>query len=531
MNAAILRAPGAVRVPAARTGLVSKSSRTRVGTATTCRQAKPALSMGFAPLAASRKRGSVATNTRAIALTDVLRPGAPKRIVESEQLPKEIRDPVMDSIQSLGGKCTVGDVASAAGVKLSDAENAMKAIAADTGATLEVSAQGDILYVFDRDFRSLLNAKSTKIKTVEPLVEGAGKVGGYLLRISFGTTLLASIVIVYTAIAALLSNRDERDRDERRGGGMGGGMFFGPRMYFSPFDMFWYWDPYYYERRSYYAAMEGAKDMDFLEAVFSFVFGDGDPNADFERKRWALVGLCIQRNNGVVTAEQLAPFLDRDEDSIGTDDESFVLPALTRFNGAPEVDPASGEIVYRFEDLESTAGGGAAIQAVLDEIPRELGVTTSVAEEERYKFSLATGGQRTMAAALGVFNFVGVVALGVLSSDPQIAMQKAQLVAAVGSLLPGLQAYAVAFFAIPAVRWFVCQRRNAQIDARNAARLEASKQIARPGKLLKEKMDAARRMATGRRTVTEGSGVFSSGKSAADYEAEDFERRLRERNQ
>mmetsp|Transcript_5064 Transcript_5064/g.19048 ORF Transcript_5064/g.19048 Transcript_5064/m.19048 type:complete len:530 (-) Transcript_5064:851-2440(-) len=529
MNAAILRAPGAVRVPAARTSRVSKSSRTRVGTST-CRQAKPALSMGFAPHAASHKRGSIATNTRAIALTDVLRPGAPKRIVESEQLPKEIRDPVMDSIQSLGGKCTVGDVASAAGVKLSDAENAMKAIAADTGATLEVSSQGDILYVFDRDFRSLLNAKSTKIKTVEPLLEGAGKVGGYLLRISFGTTLLASIVIVYTAIAALLSSRSsDDDRDDRRGGG--GGMFFGPRMYFSPFDMFWYWDPYYYERRSYYAAMEGAKDMDFLEAVFSFVFGDGDPNADFERKRWALVGLCIQRNNGVVTAEQLAPFLDRDEHTIGTDDESFVLPALTRFNGAPEVDPASGEIVYRFEDLESTAGGVAAVQAVLDEIPRELGVTTSVAEEETYRFSLATGGQRTMAAALGVFNFVGVVALGIISSDPQIAMQNRELVAAVGSLLPGLQAYAVAFFAIPAVRWFVCQRRNAQIDARNAARLEASKQIARPGKLLKEKMDAARRLATGRRTVTEGSGVFSSGKSAADYEAEDFERRLRERNQ
>lgn len=315
--------------------------------------------MGFAPTHAPTRahtRGSLATNTRAIALTDVLKPGAPKRIVESEQLPKDLRDPVMDAIGSLGGKCTVGDVAAAAGVKVFDAENAMKAIAADTGATLEVSAQGDILYVFDRDFRGALNAKSAKIKTVEPLVENVGKVGGYLLRISFGTTLLASIVIVYTAIAALLSNRDDRDRDRRGGGGMGGGMFFGPRMYFSPFDMFWYWDPYYYEKRSYYAAMEGAKDMDFLEAVFSFVFGDGDPNADFERKRWALVGLCIQKNDGVVTAEQLAPFLDRDELSIGTDDESFVLPALTRFNGAPEVDPASGEIVYRFEDLESTAG-------------------------------------------------------------------------------------------------------------------------------------------------------------------------------
>jgi hypothetical protein len=38
-------------------------------------------------------------------------------------------------------------------------------------------------------------------------------------------------------------------------------------------------------------------------------------------------------------------------------------------------------------------------------------------------------------------------------------------------------------------------------------------------------------MATGRRTVTEGTGVFSSNKSAGDYEADDFERRLRERNQ
>ena len=92
-----------------------------------------------------------------------------------------------------------------------------------------------------------------------------------------------------------------------------------------------YFDPYYYERRAYNAAMEGARDMNFFEAVFSFVFGDGDPNRDFEQRRWALVGLAIQKNNGVVTAEQLAPFLERDEDSRGTDDESFVLPALTRF--------------------------------------------------------------------------------------------------------------------------------------------------------------------------------------------------------
>ena len=50
--------------------------------------------MGFAPTHAPTRahtRGSLATNTRAIALTDVLKPGAPKRIVESEQLPKDLQ--------------------------------------------------------------------------------------------------------------------------------------------------------------------------------------------------------------------------------------------------------------------------------------------------------------------------------------------------------------------------------------------------------------------------------------------------------
>jgi hypothetical protein len=97
---------------------------------------------------------------------------------------------------------------------------------------------------------------------------------------------------------------------------------------FSPYDLFWYWDPYYYRRRH-----RRDREMNFFEAVFSFVFGDGDPNLEFEKKRWELVGKAIQKNKGVVTAEQLAPYLD----AAGYEDESFVLPALTRFEGTPEV--------------------------------------------------------------------------------------------------------------------------------------------------------------------------------------------------
>ena len=67
--------------------------------------------------------------------------------------------------------------------------------AADTAAALEVSSDGDLLYVFDKGFRGAITQKSVRIRTIEPAVEIAGKVGSYLARVSFGTTLIASIVI------------------------------------------------------------------------------------------------------------------------------------------------------------------------------------------------------------------------------------------------------------------------------------------------------------------------------------------------
>ena len=528
MNAAILRAPGALRAHAARTARVNTSSR-RTGCRTTCHSSKPSLaplSMGFAPTHAPTRahtRGSLATNTRAIALTDVLKPGAPKRIVESEQLPKDLRDPVMDAIGSLGGKCTVGDVAAAAGVKVFDAENAMKAIAADTGATLEVSAQGDILYVFDRDFRGALNAKSAKIKTVEPLVENVGKVGGYLLRISFGTTLLASIVIVYTAIAALLSNRDDRDRDRRGGGGMGGGMFFGPRMYFSPFDMFWYWDPYYYEKRSYYAAMEGAKDMDFLEAVFSFVFGDGDPNEGVEETRFQLLGDMAAANGGTLVAEQIAPFADIESED--PTDESHVLPVLMRFNGETEISE-DGNIVYRFPDLQVTAGGRSS-----EGVP-----VGTFLEEGEYGISQATAGQRMMAIGLGIANFVGVGILTVLLSDPETVARTAGsgIVLLASAALPFLQAYAVAYFVIPALRSVFAMQRNAAIQRRNLARIEAAKRLAEPDAELRRKLRDAAKGAR-RKTVSESQIIYGSDGSGGEKQRkmeegiDDWERKFTEK--
>ncbi len=111
--------------------------------------------------------------------------------------------------------------------------------------------------------------------------------------------------------------------------------------------------------------------MSFLESVFSFLFGDGNPNSDLEERRfkaiaqviytrtskfmtgirsWCLVqslgdrrsswltlrflSQLIRDNDGVVTAEQLAPYMNPDREYKKSDrmpDESFLLPAVTQF--------------------------------------------------------------------------------------------------------------------------------------------------------------------------------------------------------
>ena len=152
-------------------------------------------------------------------------PGPGGRI-ESDAIQRNVRDSVINAIdQSQNRRVTAGDVASSSGIQLFDATQALTALAADTNASLEVTNDGDLVYAFPSGYKQLLQAKSFKLKT-EPTVDKVKEFLSYLVRVSFGTTLVASVVIVYTTIFALLSSqRDDRnDRRSSRGGGM---MFFG----------------------------------------------------------------------------------------------------------------------------------------------------------------------------------------------------------------------------------------------------------------------------------------------------------------
>jgi uncharacterized protein YfbU (UPF0304 family) len=54
-------------------------------------------------------------------------------------------------------------------------------------------------------------------------------------------------------------------------------------VFFDPTDFLLIWDPRY--GRHSRERVESGQNMTFVEAVFSFVFGDGDPNMSFEVRR------------------------------------------------------------------------------------------------------------------------------------------------------------------------------------------------------------------------------------------------------
>ena len=69
-------------------------------------------------------------------------PGQPSGLgkLESTRIPQKVRQRVEDAVESLGGRVTIGDVSSRAGLTLAETERALNALAADSEGTLQVGS-------------------------------------------------------------------------------------------------------------------------------------------------------------------------------------------------------------------------------------------------------------------------------------------------------------------------------------------------------------------------------------------------------
>ncbi|MEG4817708.1 hypothetical protein [Microcoleus sp. K5-D4] len=388
---------------------------------------------------------------------------------------------IMQAVEQLGYRVTVGDVAAKAGLDVNFAQRELLTLASEAGGNLQVAESGDIAYLFPKNFRDILRNKFLRLQLQE-WWQKIWRILFYLIRISFGIVLVASILLIFVAITILLSSGDSNNSgsggDGGSGGGRGGGFSFFP--YFWN-DLIWifYWnhDQPYYQQRS--RLTDQKPQMSFLEAVFSFLFGDGNPNHNLEERKWSDIATAIRNNRGAVVAEQIAPYLDNLGQGYTREYEEYMLPALARFDGRPEVSP-EGQIVYHFPQLQTTA------------TERNSEPVAAYLREMLWRFSNASSGQIMLAAGLGAVNLVGALVLGNLLTNNLIA---GGFIGFVSTVYPMILIYGVGFLAIPLIRYFWIQWKNRRIEFRNQERQQRAMLLNEPEANLLKKLAYAQEFA------------------------------------
>ena len=381
---------------------------------------------------------------------------------------------IMRSVEQLGYQVTVGDVATQTGLELNLANQGLLTLASEAGGHLQVSDTGDIVYQFPPNFRTILRNRFWRLR-LQALWQQIWKVLFYLIRISFGVILIASIILMMVAIVVILVAVNSKDGDSNDGDrGFGGGFFFFPT------DIFWIFDPTpaYYQREERGMAERPQKNLNFLEAIFSFLFGDGNPNFNLEERRWQLMGNVIRNQGGAIAAEQVAPYLDNIT-ALNRENEDYILPVLAKFNGYPQVSP-TGQLIYTFPDLQVTAK------------QRTLTPTASYLQEKRWPFSQATSGQILLALGLGSLNIILALVLGKLLQDAALSIA---FIAFVQGIYGGLLTYAIAFLGIPLGRYLWLQWHNAGIETRNQQRQAKAEWLTLGNAELQQKLKFAKEFA------------------------------------
>lgn len=409
-----------------------------------------------------------------------------------------IKTTIMQAVEKLGYRVTVGDVVTQSGLNTAEANQGLLALASDVGGHLQVSDTGDIVYLFPRNLQAILRNKYFQLRLQE-WWKKIWSVLFYLIRISFGIFLIVSIVLITITIFIILtsmnSDRNGNSRSSHSSGGFG--FFYFP-------DLFWYFSPNYQERQQ--RKRREKSELNFFEAVFSFLFGDGNPNANLEERRWQEIASVIRYNRGAVVAEQVAPYLDNIGTGYSKEYEDYMLPVLTRFNGQPAVSP-EGQIIYYFPELQVRAAN------------KQHQPLSSYLEELSWRFSRATSEQNMLSGGLGVVNFVGALVLGNLLKNGVVAAQIGGLVAFVQGIYWLLLGYGAGFLGIPLIRYFWLKSRNEKIARRNGDRLSRARLLQSADSSLRRKISYASQFAQ-EKVITSKDLAYSTETDLLEQEVE-----------
>lgn len=410
----------------------------------------------------------------------------------------KVQEALMQAFRRGTKEAAAADLARITGLPLSQIQAEMPAIVDEFNGRLRVSEKGDLLFSFPAGFRSKYRGVGPWLKKASrTALKWLGIAGKTLFKVWILVTLfgyfflfIALALLAFFASIAVQAGGRGGDRDDRRGGL--GGLWMTTRL-FDTLIRLWFYSELFKDPQTRYREMEARKSRRPLhKAVFSHVFGDGDPEGDWEKVLKKAFIAYVQTHRGVITLPEFMAISGLSP----SEAEERITSYLVEFEGTPEVSE-QGTIYFFFPSLLAKVGSVSASAAATSPLRRLIPFSSNTPRmDTTFRlvniFNLAFGGYYLSQALQVGANVIvrtadGIALRGGLSflyswtvylAAQLGAAQPVQLVAWALGVAP--LAFSVLFFAIPVVRAMLLRKRNEAIKIENLRRVLYNSVLASP---------------------------------------------------
>jgi hypothetical protein len=262
----------------------------------------------------------------------------------------KVQDKLVDVFRKREGEATSADLVALTGLPKAQVEAEIKAVSDEFGARLRVTDSGEILYSFPGGMRSRYRGFGPGMKRFWKSFKKAAIKAGTLIFKVWTAVMLVGYFVLFIALAVLallasVAAQASGKDSEGHGDGLGG-LFLGGRL-LDTLVRIWFYSELFTTPQERMARAERKRAKRPLhKAIFSFLFGDGDPDAGWDEIEKKAFVAFVQSNKGVITMGEFMALTGLPP----LEAEQAINRYLYEFEGSPEVSEG-GTIYFDFPSL------------------------------------------------------------------------------------------------------------------------------------------------------------------------------------
>jgi len=382
---------------------------------------------------------------------------------------------VVNSLKKRKKGATVADVCASTALPLATVREFLPKAADEYSGHLQVTQSGEILYTFPAGFTSRYSGFDAVLKRfTEKFFAVVKKTLVFLFKVWI-MVMLVGYFLLFLALAVasvVISVSGKSSNKSRRGGGSGFNLF-------SLFWRIWFYSEMTRPRYGRTVTRNAEPKRPMHKAVFSFIFGEEEPNGEWEEKENKAVIEYIQSNRGVISLAEYMAFSGKNS----MEAEEAILSFCAGYGGSPEV-TNDGTIVYRFDDLLLRADSKKAAE-LLPPV-KQLKIFSVNTKKMNGWFIVINA----VNLIFGSYFLYQSFAAGLLVTEAQfqsasylyafthllfqtITYDPSGIIGIILGLIPLI--FSVLFWLIPAVRRFLLEKENENIKLTNFKRFSFNK--------------------------------------------------------